>query len=166
PISELEAKHGLHFKPVLVAWTGTDTWEPPTSPEAYLRRKELRTIGNHSLKAVWDSEDNVALHNHDIIEPKEVEWTSTDVARIGFVGEFAAPILVWIGVKPDTLSGEEDGLAVAKECKQLLVAIRILEVEGEIRQSVVTRYVDPTAELLEPLTPLLVHFLERRYNRQ
>ena len=33
---------------------------------------------------------------------------------------------------PDTLSGE-DGLTVAKECKQLLVASGILDVEVEIR---------------------------------
>ena len=94
-----------------------------------------------------------------------MKWTSTDVARIGFVGESVAPILVWIGVKPNTLSGEV-GLAVAKECKQLLVASEILDVEVEIRESVVTRYVgpklrkpvrsfDPIAELLEPLTSTL-----------
>jgi hypothetical protein len=71
PISDLEAKHyyhGLHSKPVLVARTGTDTWEPPAGPEAYLRRKELRTVCNHPLKAVW--EDNLALRIHDILESK------------------------------------------------------------------------------------------------
>lgn len=143
PFSDLEAKHyyhGLHSKPVLVARTGTDTWEPPAGPEAYLRRKELRTVGNHPLKAVW--EDNLALRIHDILESKGVKWTSTDIARIGFVGESGAPTVVWIGVKPDTLSGE-DGLAVAKECKQLLVASEILDVEVEIRESLVTRHVGP-----------------------
>ena len=170
PISDLAAKHcchGLHSKPVLVARTGTDTWEPPTGPEAYLRRKELRTVGNHPLKAVW--EDNLALQIHNILESKGVKWTSTDVARIGFVGESVTPILIWIGVKPDTLSGE-DSLTVAKKCKQLLIANRILDVEVEIRESVVIRYVgprlrksvrffDPTAELLEPLTSTLGLFI-------
>ena len=146
-----------------MARTGTDTWKPPAGPEAYLPRKELRTVGNHPLKAVW--EDDLALRIHNILESKGVKWTSTDVARIGFFGESVAPVLVWIGVKPDALSGE-DGLAVAKECKQLLVADEILDVEVEIRESVVTRYVgpnlrkpvrsfDPTAELLEPLTSTL-----------
>jgi hypothetical protein len=100
--------------PVLVARTGTDIWEPPTGPEAYFWHKELRTVGKHSLKAVW--EDNLALQIHDILESKEVKWTSTDVACIGFVGESVAPILIWIGIKPNTLSGK-DGLAIAKECK-------------------------------------------------
>ena len=69
-------------------------------------------------------------------------------------------MVVWIGVKPDTLSGE-DGLAVAKECRQLLMASEILDVEVEIRESLATRHVspklrkpvrsfDPTAELFEP----------------
>ncbi len=71
PISNMEAKHyyhGLHSKPVLVARTGTNTWELPTGPEAYLRRKELRTVGNHPLKVVW--EDNLTLQIHDILESK------------------------------------------------------------------------------------------------
>jgi hypothetical protein len=101
PDSSLEAKryyHGLHSKPVLVARTGTDTWEPPAGPEAYFPRKEIKTVGNHPLKGVW--EDNLALRIHNILESKGVKWTSTDVARIGFVGESVATVLVWIGVKP------------------------------------------------------------------
>jgi hypothetical protein len=56
PDSNLEAKryyHRLHSKPVLVARTGTDTWELPASPEVYLPRKELKTVGNHPFKGVW-----------------------------------------------------------------------------------------------------------------
>ncbi|RPA93384.1 hypothetical protein L873DRAFT_1815937 [Choiromyces venosus 120613-1] len=149
PISDVEAKHyyyGLYSKPVLIARTGNDTWERPTGPEAYFQPKELRTVGNHPLKAVW--EDNLAFRIHDILECKGVEWTSTDVARIGFVGEPVTPVLIWIGVKPNTLSRED----------------------VEIRESVVTRYIstklrkpvrstDPTAELLEPLTSTLGPFI-------
>jgi hypothetical protein len=80
------------------------------------------------------------------------QWTSTDVARIGFVGESVAPILIWIGIKPGTLSGE-DGLAVAKECKQLLVASEIYDVEVEICESVVTRYVGLTPSSGSPSSP-------------
>ncbi|GBE88164.1 predicted protein [Sparassis crispa] len=103
--------------------------------QAYLLRKELRTVGNHPLKAVW--EDNLALRIHSILESKGVKWTSTDVARIGFVGDLCG----------------EDGLAVAKECKQLLVANEILDVEVEIRESVVTRYVGPTLRKRARSTP-------------
>ena len=45
--------------------------EPPAGPEAYLQRMELGTVGNHPLKAVW--EDNLALQIHDILESKGVK---------------------------------------------------------------------------------------------
>ena len=57
-----------------------------------------------------------------------MNWASMDLVRIG--------VIVWIGVKPDTLFGK-DGLAAAKECKKLLVANNIYDVEVEIRGSVV-----------------------------
>lgn len=169
-LSDLEAKYyyyGLYSKPVLVARTGNDTWVRPTGPEAYLRLKELRTVGNHSLKGVW--EDNLAFKIHNILEQKGVQWTSTDVARIGFVGESFAPVRIWIGVKPETLS-REDGLTIAKECKEVLIANNIQDVEVEIRESVVTHYTgpmlrkpvrstDPTAQLVEPLTSTLGPFI-------
>jgi len=166
PISDNEAKfyyYGLHSKPVLVARTGTDTWMPPTGPEAYHKPKQLRSVGNHILQDIW--EDIIAPQIHDILDAKGVMWTSTDVARIGFTGKSIAPVYIWIGVKPSTLS-RLDGLNVALECKQVLVANSIHDVEVEIRESVVTRYIgpklhkpvppsDPTAQLLEPLTSTL-----------
>lgn len=118
-----------------MARSGTDIWEPPTGYEASLRPKELRPSGNHPIKAVW--EDKLGPQIYNILESKGVQWTSIDLHRIGFAGERFAPVDVWIGVKPNTLSGI-DGLAVAEECKQLLVASEILDVEVEIRESVVT----------------------------
>ncbi|GBE88907.1 hypothetical protein SCP_1403150 [Sparassis crispa] len=166
PVSYLEAKYyyyRLYSKPVLMArtgyWTwifasiysdpiclttfrdsdskrnlqGTDTWEPPTDPEAYLPCKELRPISsNHPLNAVWD---NLAPRILNILDSKGVKWTSMDIVRISFTGEYVAPIVVWIGIKPGTLSGE-DGLAAVKECKQVLMANEILDVEVEIHESV------------------------------
>jgi len=95
PISDIEAKHyyyGLYSKPVLVARSGNDAWEQPTGPEAYLRPKELRTVGNHNLKQVW--EEGLAFQIHDILQRNGVQWTSTDVARIGYVGEATAPVII------------------------------------------------------------------------
>ncbi|RPB00457.1 hypothetical protein L873DRAFT_1827625 [Choiromyces venosus 120613-1] len=146
PISDLGAKHyyyGLYSKPVLIARMGNSRL---TGPWAYLWLKEIRTVGNHPLKVVW--EDNLACRIHDILKSKGVEWTSTDVARIGFVGESVTPV---------------HGLTIAKECKQLLVA-------NKIRESVVTRYISPklrkpidsfypTAQLLDPLTSTLGPFI-------
>ena len=88
-----------------------------------------------SINAVWEDELGPQIYN--ILDSKGVQWTSIDLPRIGFAGERFVPVVVWIGVKPNTLSGI-DGLAVAEECKQLLVASEILDVEVEIRESVVT----------------------------
>ncbi|KAH9942017.1 hypothetical protein B0H21DRAFT_696572, partial [Amylocystis lapponica] len=111
-------------------------WELPANPEAYLPCKELRIPGNHPLAAVW--EDNLAPRVLDILDSKGVQWTSMDAARIGVEEEYFAPVqvVIWIGIKPDTLSGE-DGLAVAKECKQVLVDDNILDVEVEARVSLI-----------------------------
>lgn len=138
PLSDLESKYyyyGLHSKAVLVARSGTDIWELPTGPEAYLRPKGLSPVGNHPINAVW--RDKLGPQIHNLLKSKGVQWTSIDVLRIGFAGERFAPVVVWIGVKPDTLSGI-DGLAVVKECKQLLVESEIFGVEVEIRESIVT----------------------------
>ncbi|CUS13211.1 unnamed protein product, partial [Tuber aestivum] len=166
PISSLEANlyyHGLYSRPVLVARSGTNPWKPPAGPPGYLPRKLLRTVGNHPLTEIW--KDKIALQMDKILQSKEIKWTSTDVTRIGTVGEAIAPVVIWIGVQPDTLPWEL-GYTVAMECKELLVANQILDVEVEIRESVVTRYSgpkllkpaaldDPTAELREPLTSTL-----------
>jgi len=119
---------------LFVARTGNDTWKLPTGPEAYLPSKELRTVGNRRLREVW--EDMTAVQIHDVFDFMSVRWTSMDLVRIGVVGESVAPVIVWISVKPDTISGK-DGIAAAKECKELLVANDIYDVEVEIRESVV-----------------------------
>jgi hypothetical protein len=137
PLSDVEAKyyyHGLPSKPILVARTGTDTWKLPTGPWPHLPLKELRTVGNHPLMEVW--EDGLAIRICKVLNSMDVKWTSMDLVRIGVEGESVAPVIVWIGSQPDTLSGK-DGLAAAQECKKLLVANDIHDVEVEIRESVV-----------------------------
>jgi hypothetical protein len=60
------------------------------------------------------------------------------VDRIGIVGESFAPVILWIGVQPASLSGDY-GATVACQCRDLLVTNEIIDVEVEIRESVVTR---------------------------
>ncbi|CUS06786.1 unnamed protein product, partial [Tuber aestivum] len=155
--------YGLYSRPVLVARTSTTLWKPPVCPPGYPSAKWLRTVGNHPLGNIWES--NLAPEIHKILESRGVKWTSTDVARIGLVGELLPPVIVWIGVQPGTLS-KEDGHTVALACKGLLLEHQILDVEVEIRESIVTQYSgpkflkpatpnDPTAELRQPLTSTL-----------
>ena len=154
---------GLPSSPVLVARTGTTRWKAPTGPEAYRKLKDLRVVGNHALKEVW--EDNLALKLHALLDSMEVKWTSTDVVRIGNVGESSAPVILWIGVMPASLSGH-DGIVVAFKCRELLVEYDIADVDVEIRESVVTRLAGPkllaptysclrTVGICEPITTTL-----------
>jgi len=165
-ISDLEAKHyyhGLHSKAVLIARTGMTEWKPPTGPEPYFVPKTIRTAGKHQLQGLWEEELGPQIHQ--VMEENGVRWTSTDVDRIGNASEEAAPLVIWIGVMPKTLS-REHGQAIAFECKMLLLKRKIDDVEVEIRESMVTRYTgpplekpaptyNPIAELLEPLTSTL-----------
>ena len=154
---------GLHSKPVLVARTGMNEWEPPTGPEAFLVPKTIHTAGQHKIQSLW--EEVIAPGIHAIMEADGVNWTSTDVLRIGYTTEAVAPLIIWIGVIPNTLS-REDGHTIALRCKNVLITHKIDDVEVEIRESIVTHYAgpaleapapiyDPIAELLEPLTSTL-----------
>jgi hypothetical protein len=146
----------------LVARTGTP-WEAPTGPEAYPVRRELRIVGNHALQEVW--EDDLALKLHALLDSMDVKWTSTDVVRIRDVEESFAPVILWIGVIPASLSGN-DGIIVASKCRELLVEYNIADVNVEIRESVVTHSVgpklltpaktsNPTVDAREPVTTTL-----------
>ncbi|EKM61448.1 uncharacterized protein PHACADRAFT_24643 [Phanerochaete carnosa HHB-10118-sp] len=163
--SEMEAKYyyyGLYSAPVLVARTSTAPWEVP-GPEAFPKAKELRTVGNHTLQKVW--EESLAPKLHAVLDSTKVDWTCTDVVRVGYTGESSAPVILWIGVVPASLSGD-DGVVVAFKCLEVIREYDIADIEVEIRESVVTRtagpkflttthFSDPTLDIREPLTTTL-----------
>ncbi|KAK7030280.1 hypothetical protein VNI00_014297 [Paramarasmius palmivorus] len=166
PLSKQEAEfyyRGLSSSPVLVARTSTAPFTVPKGFDAYGKRKELRPVGDHPLKEVW--EDNLARKVYTYLDSKKVQWTSIDVVRIGEVEDPIPPVILWIGIKPASLSGYE-GLYVAFKCKEFLIEHRITDVEVEIRESEVIRYAgpkfltpthsfNPTANAREPLTTAL-----------
>ncbi|TFY71083.1 hypothetical protein EVG20_g1921 [Dentipellis fragilis] len=142
PPSEKEAIFyyaGLPSGPRLVARSGIVPWSEPTGPEAYRVIRMLHPVGDHPIKEVW--EDNLALKLHALLDSMKVKWTSTDVVRIGNADESynSAPVVIWIGVIPASLSGA-DGVVAASKCKELLVVeYNITDVDVEIRQSIVSR---------------------------
>ena len=147
-MSDEEAKFyyaGLPSGPVLVARTGSTPWEAPTGLEAYRKLKELRVVGDHEINDVW--EDDLALKVHAILHAKGVDWSSTDVVRIGYAEEPSGDVILWIGVKPDSLSYDA-GIDAALQCKRLLLDYGIKEVDVEIRESEVIRSAGP--QLLQP----------------
>lgn len=66
----------------------------PIPPVAYPRPKELR-IGDEILE-VW--EDNLALKFHAILDQNNVDWSSTNIVRIGYVNDPSGNIILWIGI--------------------------------------------------------------------
>ena len=148
PLSEREAKYyyrGLPSCPVLVARTSTTPWEEPTDPEAYETMRELGPIGNHPIKEVWEA--GLALKLGELLQSMKVQWTSIDMVRIGIAEEYPKPAILWIGVRPASLSGY-DGLDVATKCRELLVEHDISDVDVEIRES--CRWPDYSAYLASP----------------
>jgi hypothetical protein len=73
----------------LLARTGTTPWERPKGPEAYQKFKQLGVVFNHKLNTVW--EHNVAPKVHAFLDEMGVKWTSTDIVRIGEVGDDPPP---------------------------------------------------------------------------
>jgi hypothetical protein len=63
------------------------------------------------------------------------------------IKELSGIVILWIGVKPDSLSYEQ-GIDVALQCKRLLLDYDINDADVEIRQSEVIRSAGP--QLLEP----------------
>jgi hypothetical protein len=163
PVSEVEAKHyyaGLHSRTILIARTGLNPWEAPSGPEEYLRLKELRILGAHKIEHVW--EDDLVLKVHAILDDKEIDWSSTDVVRIGYVDEPSGDAVLWIGVRPESVSYEV-AIDAALQCKRLLLAHSIEDVEVELHQAEIISLAnpqlyqpvfssDPTADVLHPFS--------------
>lgn len=172
-ISKLEAQlyyDGLPSKPRLIARTGP-LWEAPSGPEAYSRLKELKIPGDHEIFEVW--EDNLAFKAHAILDQNDVDWSSTEIVRIGYVDEPSGNVILWVGVwRPDPRRGStplsyDVAINVALKCKKLLEHYGIMDVNVELRESDIIQSVgpqlleptysriDPTAILREPFTATL-----------
>jgi hypothetical protein len=137
PPSETEAKHyyaGLPSRPILVARSSTTPWKAPTGTEAYYEKK-LRPVFNHALSKVWGK---LAPEVIALLDSMKVKFTSIDIVRIGIPGEEEDPfpVILWIGVMPASLSGD-DGVVVASKCRGLLEKYDITDVDVEIRESIV-----------------------------
>ncbi|RPA94539.1 hypothetical protein L873DRAFT_1408743 [Choiromyces venosus 120613-1] len=85
--------------------------------------------------------------------------------RISYVKESFRPVILSVGVQPESLS-VQDGTKVARSCQEILVQSGIINVDVEIRESLVTPLEghkllaptsssDPTVDVRNPLTPTL-----------
>jgi hypothetical protein len=141
---------GLSSSPRLVYRTGTTPWAKPTGPEAYRQLKELRPVFGHKLNLVWK---DLGPKVYQLLDSQGVLWTTIDVVRFIKVGEGEAvgPVVLWIGVAPGTLQGE-DARTSADGCLDLLKRFAITDVEVEYRESIYTQSAGPN--LLQPVSSL------------
>ena len=107
---------GLPSAPILIARSSTRNWEGLIHRGTFsrYRQRRLDPVGDHPFVEIW--EDNFAFKIHALLDRNQVEWTSTDVVRIGFVDDdesTAGPVVLWIGIKPQTLSLREGTLLVS-----------------------------------------------------
>ncbi|KAG0635402.1 hypothetical protein HOY80DRAFT_927239 [Tuber brumale] len=154
---------GLPSSPVLVGRSSIIPWEAPSGPEAYNRSKVLGVVGRHPIADLWEGILARKIIEH--LNSQKVLWTSIDVVRISYAEESPCPVILWVGVQPESLSFPA-GRQAALSCKDLLVRFGIFDVEVEIRQSLVTSLAgpellaptftgDPTADIRNPLIPTL-----------
>ena len=75
----------------------------------------------------------------DILREAQVDWTSLEVVRIGYEEEYK-PVVLWIGIDPDSRVPYKVNYDTAVKCKQVLVDNDIDDVEVEMHESRVIRY--------------------------
>jgi len=153
---------GLPTAPVLVARASGASLEEPICPDRRLKAFHP-PIDYPPLEKIWDR--TLAPKLHKLLGSMEVDWTSLELLRIGYANESFAPLILWIGMVPGSLPGD-DGLGVASGCHELFGEHGITDINVEIRESVVTSLAgpkllkpaqssDPTAVVVEPLTATL-----------
>ena len=84
--------------PVTTFGSGRLVWRLTSNPESYV---------------VSEGRLDVAMHT--FLVERKVHYTSIDPVRIGIVSESVAPIIIWVGVEPGSLSAE-------RGIKELLLA--------------------------------------------
>lgn len=133
---------GLPSRPKLVYRSGAVPWKRPMGPEAYTVRKELKPVFDHKIVAVWKVAGPKIIA---CLDEARVLWTSVDVVRFAIVNEreSTGPVILWIGVTPASLSGE-DAHAVALSCLDVLKTYNITDVDVEFRESVYRRSAGPS----------------------
>lgn len=98
--------------------------------------KDERMLGRHPLREAWES--GMRQKITDVLKSLEVQWTFLDPAKIGIDDLwFPVQLLVWIGVQPGTLSGN-DGAVVVSKCVEIVKEYGLDDVEVEICEHIVT----------------------------
>ena len=148
--------HGLPSKPTLVFRTGALS-EKPSGPETYVVKRGIRpVVFDDKFVAIWEHM-GASIH-------KLLGLCYGHVVRFAKPGRRAGPIVLWVGVRPGSLS-RKDAQAVALACEKILPKFEIVGIEIVFRASLFRRsdprllnYVataDLATSVLSPLTAAL-----------
>jgi hypothetical protein len=95
--------------PKLVYRTSRDPFVIPKGPEAYRRLKHLYPAFDHKLGDKWE---DVRHKVCDLLDKQQVRFSTIGLARFRTVPDrqtpaVIGPVVIWVGVLPDSLAGED-----------------------------------------------------------
>jgi len=120
---------GLPSCPWLLARSSTFLWKAPEAFGRHIRIERSLEMWTHSIVGLMDK---VGPDIIETLHSKSVPWTSVNVLRIGYEG-MHLPVILWIGVKPLSLS--RDDVKIALECKGILVKYSIYDADCELQEA-------------------------------
>ena len=139
-------------------------WPEHQGPQAQRCIREARPVYGHPIACSWIK---IGADIYRYLDSCSVKWTSIDPVAFANAGEKTpfCPLLVWIGVKHETLEFD-DAVATANGIKDILSEAGFPEIEVAFRESVVSHSVglkplpfnprnDPIPEFRKPFTPSL-----------
>lgn len=140
--------------PKLVYRTSKDPFVMPKRPEAYRHLKHLYPVYHHELGNKWE---DIGPKVRDILDKQHARFSTIDRVRFRTVPDqqipaALSPAVIWIGVLPDSLIGEE-AFHLANTILALLKDEGITTaVDIEFRESIYKR--SGSTELYEPASDL------------
>ncbi|KAK7041758.1 hypothetical protein VNI00_009047 [Paramarasmius palmivorus] len=182
-------RHG----PKLIFRTSKDVFEPPTGPEAYRRLMQLRPVYEHpklgkdnlwefirsevrDLRNARRSWIDIHFKVVKLLDQRDIRHSSVDLVRFSWLEKnkdnrdddetlYITPVTVWVGVLPDTLTGEV-AFHSSNDILGLLNEHGIADVEVSYRESVYrpssgpelfapVSDLDPLKAVIDPLTTAL-----------
>jgi hypothetical protein len=139
--------------PKLVYRTSRNPFVTPKGPEAYRRLKQLYPVYDHKLGDKWE---DIRPKVRDLLDKQQIRFSTIDLLRFRTVPDqqtsaVFSPVVIWVGVLPDTLTGE-DAFNSANAIVAFLEDKGITAIDIEFRESVFRR--SAGAELYKPASDL------------
>ncbi|KAF8874483.1 hypothetical protein BD779DRAFT_1703538 [Infundibulicybe gibba] len=140
-------------------------WHERKGPQAQSYIREARPVHGHPIAGSWLE---IGAEIYQSLDARGVKWTSIDPVAFADAGEEKpfCPLLMWIGVKPETLHFE-DAVVAADAIKGILTIAGFPDIEVAFRESEVTHsvcgpkllpvkpFTDPIPEFCKAFTPTL-----------